>query len=91
MTECGVCQGKRGQKREADYGGLPKERGSNERSAIAAEGLTPPRLDAILYLHNRIANCTVGCSGGRHVPSELDEWGGTPREPVTVMPPLSRL
>ncbi len=42
FTECGVCQGKRGQKREADYGGLPKERGSNERSAIAAEGLTPP-------------------------------------------------
>ena len=39
LTECGVCQGKR----EADYGGLPKARGSNERRAIAAGGLTPPR------------------------------------------------
>ena len=33
---------KAGKKRETDYGGLPKGRGSNERRAIAAEGLTPP-------------------------------------------------
>ena len=51
--------------------------------------LDPPHLDAILYPHSRIANCTAGCSGAS-CPSEPDEWGGKPREPVTVMPPLPR-